>query len=49
MDIPEIVKYAGNIKVVETTLNIPHPYDEEDAIFWINSANKGFECKTQIT
>ncbi len=48
-DIPKIVEYAGNEKVAETTLNIPHPYDEKDAIFWINSANKGLETKTQFT
>ncbi len=48
-DIPKIIEYAGNEKVAETTLNIPHPYQEKDAIFWINSANKGFESKTQYT
>ena len=48
-DIPKIIEYAGNRKVAETTLNIPHPYKENDAIFWINSANKGFESRTQYT
>ena len=48
-DIPAIIKYAGNIKVAETTLNIPHPYEKKDAIYWINSANKGFEDKNQYT
>ena len=48
-DIPRIVEYAGNIKVAATTLNIPHPYEEKDAIFWINSINQGFEDKTQYT
>lgn len=48
-DIPKIIEYAGNIKVAETTLNIPHPYQEKDAVFWINIANKGFENKTQFT
>lgn len=48
-DIPAIVTYAGNKKVAETTLNIPHPYSEEDAVFWINKAREGFENKTQYT
>ncbi len=48
-DIPKIVEYAGNERVAETTLNIPHPYEEKDAIFWINSANQGFKNKTQFT
>ena len=48
-DISEIIEYAGNKKVAETTLNIPHPYEEKDAIFWINSANQGFENRTQFT
>lgn len=48
-DIPKIIEYAGNKRVAETTLNIPHPYEEKDAIFWINSANKGLENKTQFT
>ncbi len=49
LDIPCIVEYAGNIKVSETTLNIPHPYEEKDAIFWINNANNGFDAKTEFT
>jgi len=48
-DIPKIIEYAGNKKVADNTLNIPHPYEEKDAIFWINSANKGFESNTQFT
>lgn len=48
-DIPKIIEYAGNKKVAETTLNIPHPYEEKDAVFWINSANIGLESKTQYT
>ncbi len=48
-DIPKIIEYAGSIKVAEMTLNIPHPYAEKDAVFWINSANQGFKKKTQYT
>ena len=48
-DIPKIIEYAGNQKVAEMTLNIPHPYEEKDAIFWLNSAKQGFVNKTQYT
>ena len=48
-DIPKIIEYAGNKKVSETTLNIPHPYEEEDAIYWLNSSNIGFKEKKQFT
>lgn len=44
-DIPEIVTYAGNIKIVENTRTMPHPYFEEDAIAWMNMANEGFKAK----
>lgn len=47
-DIPKIIEYAGNKKIAETTVNIPHPYEEKDAIFWIHSANQGFEKKSQF-
>jgi RimJ/RimL family protein N-acetyltransferase len=48
-DIPKIIAYAGNKKVASTTLNIPHPYGEKDAVFWIDSARKGWADKTQYT
>lgn len=48
-DVPKIVEYAGSKKIAETTLNIPHPYKEKDAVFWIKSANQGLENKTQFT
>jgi len=44
-DISNIVKYAGNIKIVENTQTMPHPYHEEDAIAWIHMANIGFKAK----
>lgn len=42
-DIPNIIQYAGNIKVAKNTLNMPHPYFEKDAIFWLNMAHTGFQ------
>lgn len=44
-DIPDIVAYAGNIKIVENTRTMPHPYYEEDAISWMHMANEGFKSK----
>lgn len=48
-DIPRIVKFANNSKVADMTLNIPFPYEEEDAIFWINNANQGLKNKSQFS
>ncbi len=48
-DIPNIIEYAGNKNVADMTLNIPHPYEEKDAIFWINSINQGFKNKSQYS
>lgn len=45
-DIPTIVSYAGDEKIASFTLNIPHPYQAEDAVFWLNLANQGFANKT---
>ncbi len=42
-DIPAIVKYANNKKIADNTLNIPYPYSEKAAIFWLNLANEGFK------
>lgn len=48
-DIEAIVSYAQNEKIAANTLNLPHPYKEKDAIWWINSANQGFINQTQYT
>ncbi len=48
-DIPKIIEYAGNVKIADMTLNIPHPYEEKDAIWWLNSSNQGFIDKTQCS
>lgn len=47
-DIPRIVHYANNEKIYSMTLNMPHPYHEKDAIYWINMANEGFEEKNHF-
>lgn len=47
-DIPAIVEYAGNNNIAKTTTNIPHPYEEKDAVDWIKSAQEGFQNNTQF-
>jgi RimJ/RimL family protein N-acetyltransferase len=47
-DIPLIVKYATNKNISDNTLNIPFPYSERDAIYWINLSNQGFKSKTHF-
>lgn len=40
-DIPLIVAHANNLNVTQYTKNIPFPYAEKDAVFWLNLANSG--------
>ncbi len=40
-DTPKIIGYAQNPKISENVINLPFPYFEKDAIFWINSAHQG--------
>lgn len=42
-DIPQLMEYANNPKIADMTLNIPHPYQEKDAVTWLNMANQHFE------
>lgn len=46
-DIPQIVTYAGDSRIAATTLNLPHPYAEKDAIYWLNMAHQGFKTGHQ--
>ncbi|MEL7162531.1 MAG: GNAT family N-acetyltransferase, partial [Bacteroidota bacterium] len=41
-DVPTVVRYAGNHKVSRYTRNIPHPYAEKDAIYWLHHAHSGW-------
>ncbi|MEO1487742.1 MAG: GNAT family protein [Bacteroidota bacterium] len=47
-DVPDIMKHASNKNISEFTLNLPFPYSEKDAIYWINQANEGFKNGTKI-
>ncbi|WKN45815.1 GNAT family N-acetyltransferase [Tunicatimonas pelagia] len=47
-DIPTIVKHAFNPKISDFTGNIPYPYSEKDAIYWLNLANQGFRSGANV-
>ncbi|RXK82795.1 GNAT family N-acetyltransferase [Filimonas effusa] len=47
-DLQNLVQYANNKKVSEYTLNLPYPYKEEDALYWLDTVRKGFEHKSQF-
>lgn len=46
-DLPRIVEYAADPGIAQYTLNIPHPYAEKDAIYWLNAVYQGFKEGTQ--
>jgi [ribosomal protein S5]-alanine N-acetyltransferase len=45
-DISRIVNYAANRNISEYTLNLPYPYSEKDAVYWINLSNQGLKNGT---
>ena len=47
-DIPSIVKYANNPAIAATTLNIPNPYTEDDAVNWLSKGYLGFKEQTEF-
>jgi RimJ/RimL family protein N-acetyltransferase len=47
-DIPRIVQLAANPRVSDYTLNLPFPYAEKDAIYWLNLAHQGFKNGTHF-
>lgn len=47
-DIPNIMKHANNRKVTDMTLNMPYPYEADDAINWIHKGNEGLKDDTHI-
>ena len=42
-DIPNLVRLAGTKEIAATTLNIPHPYAEDDAVSFIAKASE--DCR----
>lgn len=48
-DIPYIVEYLQEKVFSELTSNIPYPYTEDDARFWLKNSRQAFEMKTGFT
>lgn len=48
LDIPVIVRLANDPDIADGTLNMPHPYLEKNAIFWINMSYQGFDTGEQF-
>lgn len=42
-DLPRLLELGDDPTLAEMTLNIPHPYREEDAVWWLNKAITGRE------
>lgn len=47
-DVPTVTRLAGERAVASTTLNIPHPYGEDDARKWIGSHAEDFEAGQSV-
>lgn len=45
-DVPRLVTLAGNYEVAKNTLNIPHPYGEEDARRWVQITQENYAQQT---
>jgi RimJ/RimL family protein N-acetyltransferase len=41
-DAPEVTRLAGDEAIASTTLAIPHPYQDEDAVSWIETHEEAF-------
>jgi RimJ/RimL family protein N-acetyltransferase len=43
-DVPDLVRLAGAREVAATTLNIPHPYSQDDALAFLENAGADFRA-----
>jgi ribosomal-protein-alanine N-acetyltransferase len=48
-DAPDVTRHAGDRRIADTTLNIPHPYTEEDARTWLATHAEGHESGKSLT
>ena len=48
-DVPAIVRLAGANEIAATTLNIPHPYAEDDARSFLAKANEDYRAGRSVT
>lgn len=47
-DVPAITRFANNPNIASQTLNLPYPYTEKDALFWISMAEHGFKSRSNF-
>lgn len=47
-DLPFLVKYADNKKISDRIINIPHPYQEPNAVFRLSYIVQGFKNKSRF-
>lgn len=47
-DVPFLVRYASHRSVSDNLLNVPHPYAEEDAVFWLNFVLQGWKTEERF-
>jgi ribosomal-protein-alanine N-acetyltransferase len=47
-DVPSLVRLAGTKEIAATTLNIPHPYVEDDALRFLAKANEDFRAGRSV-
>lgn len=45
-DVPRLVALAGKYEVAKNTLNIPHPYHEEDGQRWVKITQQNYQQQT---
>jgi [ribosomal protein S5]-alanine N-acetyltransferase len=48
-DAPEVSRLVGDRRVADTTLHIPHPYDESMAVAWIGTHAEAEERGDSVT
>ena len=47
-DAPEVTRLVSDRRIADTTLNIPHPYDESMAVAWIGTHEEAAERGDRI-
>ena len=48
-DVPAIARLAGAKEIASTTVQIPHPYAEEDARFFVKKADEDFRAGRSVS
>jgi ribosomal-protein-alanine N-acetyltransferase len=48
-DAPEVTRLVSDRRIADTTINIPHPYDQDIAEAWISTHAEAAECDEGLT